>query len=157
MPDGTVIIYRDRSNRSNLGSPDGEARTFLIREEFESGRVVLRGFLPEHVLANTLTCLQNQEYDLLWEQLLAERTRAAYVSRGMGREDFAAFFAKHRRELAATTNRMILGLPRNEIVSDNIGAGVVRLRFVTQVAGQFKFRSVTMASERGGLRLVVIE
>ncbi|MHC4909556.1 MAG: hypothetical protein ACYTF9_07560 [Planctomycetota bacterium] len=154
LDDGTVVVYRKR-DESDLARK-GEAKDFLIREEFEGGRVVLRGFLPEHVLANTLTCLQNEEYELMWEQLVAEQTRAAYRNQGKGQEEFAAFFAKRRRDIAATVNRMLLGIPRNEVVSDNLGGGMIQLRFVPQVAGQFKFRTITMGSSANGLKLVMI-
>ena len=160
LPDGTRVIYRKQEARSELEKKsergeDGEA--FKAREETEDGRVVLRAVLPEHVLANTLICIQNEEYDVIWNQLLAEQTRQAYLDQKMGEREFTDFFIKHRHDLAATTNRMLLGLPRHEVVSDNVGAGQIRLRFVPQVGMHFKFRTVVVGSEQDGLKLVRIQ
>ena len=158
LDDGTVIVYRDRTNKSTLQRrSEDKQRPFLIREEFENGDIVLRAIMPEHVLANTLTCLRNREYQLLWDQLLAEETRAAYEQQQMDVEDFAAFFDKYRQDLAATVNRMSYGLPRNEVVIDDLGSGRSRLRFHPLIGSQFRFRSVSIQSESGGLKLVKIE
>ncbi len=158
LADGTVIVYRDRNAKSTLQRrSEDKQRPFLIREEFENGDIVLRTLIPEHVLTNTLTCLRNREYQLLWDQLLAQETKAAYEQQEMDVEDFAAFFEKYRQDLAATVNRMSYGLPRNEVVIDDLGAGRSRLRFHPLIGKQFKFRSVYVLSENGGLKLVKIE
>jgi hypothetical protein len=155
--DGSRIVYRTSRARGALQeTSESDEKPFMIREESEDGQVTLRAILPEHVLINTMTCLRGQEYQLLWDQLLAEGTKAAYESEG-GYEAFAGFFERHRIDLGRTLNRMIVGLPRNEVVVDNLGYGAIRLRFHPIVGRQFKFTSVTMVSEEGGLRLAMIE
>lgn len=157
--DGTVIVYKrrepegalQRASRGDAGEP------FKIREELEDGTIVLRALLPEHVLANTMTCLRFEEYELLWDQLLSERTKAAYAQEGQDVEAFAAFFRRRRHDLAATVNRMLHGLPRHEVVVDALGGGVTRLRFHPTTGALFKFRTVLLVSEGGGLRLLGIE
>lgn len=159
LDDGTVIVtvYGDEDESELKRRASSESEPFRIREETDSGKIVLRAILPEHVLANTLTCLQNEEYELLWDQLLSERTKLAYAERGLGVEDFVQFFRKERQELARTVNRMVLGLPRQEVVTENLGGGVMQYRFVPQVAGAFKYRKVQLVSEGFGLKLLIIQ
>ncbi len=157
LADGTVIVYETINGAGDLKTGDvSDENVFQIREEFEDGSVVLRARVPEQVLANTLTCLRNQEYELLWEQLLSERTRRSYELQGKGVEDFANYFAQRRNDLARTINRMMLGIPRNEVVMENVGSGVIRIRFHPQVGRLFRFKTVDIVSEGPGLKLLMI-
>ncbi|UCD75260.1 MAG: hypothetical protein JSV91_15935 [Phycisphaerales bacterium] len=160
LEDGTVVLYRTNDPRSDYQRSrevDEEGKPFRIREEKEDGSIVLRAFLPEHVLANTLTCLQNEEYKLLWRQGLAERTKQAYESRGEGVEEFAAFFRRHRQELARTLNRMILGIPREEVEVVWASDAAVGCRLRRHVADQFVFTQVEMVREGRDLKLRIIQ
>jgi hypothetical protein len=81
LPDGTVVVYRDRNLSGALqenADRDEEGKPFLIREKLEDGTIVLRSILPEQLLANLITCIRNEEYTLIWEQILAEQTRTAW-------------------------------------------------------------------------------
>lgn len=158
LPDGTVIVhvYGDEDESDLQRKANSKSEPFKIREEKENGEIILRAILPEHVLANTMTCLRNEEYEMLWEQMLSERTKLAYSQEGLDKDDFAQFFSENRQELARTLNRMILGLPRQEVVTDNLGNGVLQYRLVPQVAAQFKFRKVQIVGEGYGLKLLLI-
>ena len=157
LDDGTVIVYRDRvaAGRPRTAGND-EPKTFRIREQAPDGSTILRALMPQDVLANTLTCLRNREYELLWEQMLSQQTKSSYEAEGQGAEEFAAFFEKHRTKLAATVSRMFLGLTANEVIVENLGGGRIRCRFYPHVARNFQFKTVEMVSEQGGLRLLMI-
>lgn len=159
LPDGTIVVnvYGDDDETELQRKANSQSEPFKIREEKEDGRIIVRAILPEHVLANTMTCLRNEEYEILWNQLLSERTKLAYSEQGLTKEDFIQFFHENRQELARTLNRMILGLPRQEVVTDNLGQGVLQYRFVPQVAGAFKFRKVQIIGEGYGLKLLLIQ
>jgi hypothetical protein len=158
LDDGTIIVYEEIGSKGGpaLGNAGSTTDTFKVREELEDGSVVLRALLPEHVVGNALVCLKNQEYELLWDQMISERTKMAYEAKGQGVEEFAAFFQKHRTELGKTLNRMLMGLATGETVVEPMGDGTIRCRFWPQVAQQFKFKHVTLAREEFGLRLVLI-
>jgi len=160
LEDGTIVVYetsRPRGEFQRSREVDEEGKPYEIREEKEDGTIVLRAFLPEHVLANTLTCLRNEEYELLWDQMLAEVTKQAYEDRGEGPEQFAAFFRKHRQELAKTLNRMILGIPREEVEVVWAGVDAVGCRLRRHVAEQFVFTQVEMVREERDLKLRIIQ
>ncbi len=158
LEDGTVLIFTSRGGEPRTDDSDGEpGERFQIRQELDDGTIVLRAFLPQHVLANTMTCLRNQEYELIWEQLLAERTKHSYELSEMGYEEFAGFFQANRMELAATLTRLMLGLSRGESFMENVGGGVVRFRFHPRIAPQFEFKSAEVIGEGGGLKLLMIQ
>ena len=162
LADGTVLIFTSRTmsvdDRQGSDVMDDEPRErFQIREESDDGTIVLRAFLPQHVLANTMTCLRNQEYELIWEQLLSERTKRSYEAREQDYEDFAAFFAANRLELAATLTRLMLGLSRGESFMSNDGGGVVRFYFHPRIGREFDFKTVEVVAEGGGLKLLMIK
>ena len=160
LEDGTVVVYetsQPRSDYQRSREVDKEGKPYEIREEKEDGTIVLRAFLPEHVLANTLTCLRHEEYELLWDQMLADVTKRAYEGRGEGPEQFAAFFRKHRQELAKTLNRMILGIPREEVEVVWASGDAVGCRLRRHVAEQFVFTQVEMVREGRDLKLRIIQ
>ncbi len=155
LEDGTVLIYRPRQAEGELQREAGDQR-FEIREEKEDGTVVLRAILPEHVLANTLTCLRNEEYELLWEQMIAAQTRRAYELRGEGYEEYRRFFSTNRNELAATLTRLALGLSRQESYMESAGGGVIRFRLHPRIAAAFQFKTADVVAEGDGLKLLMI-
>ena len=156
LDDGTVIVYGTHGKKGTYRERAESEETFKVRERLEDGSVALRAVLPEHVLGNTLTCLQNEEYELLWDQLISERTKMAYAEQGQGVEEFAAFFKKHRNDLAKTLNRMLIGIATGETVVSQNDLGVLEVRFWPQVASQFTFKRVDVVREHPGMKLVLI-
>jgi hypothetical protein len=157
LEDGTVIVYQTGAPPATGALSGGEeAKVFKIREETEDGEVTLRALLPEHVLANFLHCLRYEEYELIWDQILAERAKREYELEGRGFADFIVYCRKHRVDLARTANRMRLGLVSNETVVESAGDGVIICRFWPQVAQMFKFRRVAMVREGFGLKLLSV-
>ena len=157
LEDGTVLVFTTRGTPGeDHGRADGAGRRLQIREELDDGTIVLRAMLPQHVLANTLTCLRNEEYELMWEQLLADQIKRTYELRGQGSEDFARFLATNRMELAATLTRMMLGLSRGEAFMKNVDGGVIRFYFHAKVASEFRFTTIEVVAEGGGLKLLMI-
>ena len=136
LEDGTVLVYNtldakgESTNTLKTASGD-ESDVFRIRREADDG-VTLHAFLPDHVLANMLKCLRDREYDLLWDELVAERTKPAYAERGMDGEQFAAFCEKYRMDLSRMVNRMRIGLATHEVVVEGKGDGVIECRFWPQ-------------------------
>ncbi|MCA9286505.1 MAG: hypothetical protein KDA22_14875 [Phycisphaerales bacterium] len=160
MPDGTLIVYSTQNPlRNGLGAAEatGEAaKTVQIREENPDGSVILRSILPEHVVGNTMTCLRNEEYQLMWEQLLARSTRQAYEAQGLGYEGFAAFMQQNRREIMTTLNRMSFGFYGSDVVLERNGQGGLRARLSPFVSSQFKFTTIEVAPEDGVMKLLLI-
>ena len=156
LEDGTVLVYTTRGAVQDSGQ-GGSGERFQVREELDDGTIILRAMLPQHVLANTMTCLRNQEYELIWDQLLSKQTKHSYELRDQGYDQFAAFFKVNRLELGATLTRMMLGLSRGESYMENMGGGVILYRFHPRIASEFEFKTVKVIAEGGGLKLLIIE
>ncbi len=162
LEDGTVLVFTSRDlsgdeGDDSVGMGNVPSERVRIREELDDGTIVLRAFLPQHVLANTMTCLRNQEYELIWEQLLSEQTKRSYEAREQGYEEFAVFFTANRLELAATLTRLMLGLSRGESFMGNVGDGVVRFYFHPRIGSEFEFKTVEVVAEGGSLKLLMIK
>lgn len=155
--DGTVILFNvDPEDAAAKTRSDDEPPPFRLRDETENGTVVLNAILPEHVIANTLNCLRGEEYDLLWDQGLAERTKLAYAAEGQGREEFVEFCREHRTEMARTLNRMLMGFLSNDVTVEPMGDGVVVCRFWPHIAQQFKFKNVAIVHEAFQQKLLLV-
>lgn len=155
LKDGTVIKYSVYGEQSTLGRKgDDQKKPFLIREEMPDGKIVLRAYLPEHVLVNALACLRNEEYDLLWEQLLCEQTRQKFEAEGGGKDACIEWCRKNRHELVAALTRMVAGLPAQETRFDPMGNGVIRCKLRPQFVGQLKFDTFDVISEGVALKLL---
>ncbi|MCH2134508.1 MAG: hypothetical protein MK116_12250 [Phycisphaerales bacterium] len=136
------------------GSIGGEP--FRLREESEDGEVVIRAHIPQHVLVNTLGCLRNGEYQLLWDQMLANSTREFYLRQEDGYRKYEAHLRKHRKDMAAFLNRMIAGRVFGEVETTKAPDGTVRCRLRKKLRSHFKFKEVLIVSEGPGLKLLTI-
>ncbi len=125
-------------------------KAFQAREVGDDGSVTYRAILPEHVIGNVMSCLRNQEYDALWNQVVCETTRRQWESGGGSYEDFVAWCIKN-------LNRMSFGYyGGSDIVVDRLPDASVRVRFSPQLASQFKFREVHVVMDRQGMGLAGI-
>ena len=132
-------------------------KAFKSREVMDDGKVVLRALLPEHVIGNVMTCLRNQEYVELWEQVVAESSKRAYRSQGQDMEQFVAWCVKNRSELMMTLNRMSFGYyGGSDVVIDRLPDHSVRIRFSPTLASEFAFREVLVVHDGQGMKLAGI-
>jgi len=161
LEDGTVLVNlvgdTTRSDLERRAKGEG-GKPFLIREEREDGSIALRALLPQHVVRNTLTCLFNEEYELMYEELLSARTKLAYEEKGQGLESFTAFMTEHREELAATCNRMLLEQQRQTLIMERKPDRVIELRLHPAIVrrGGYTFTRVFVVGEDLGLKLLMI-
>jgi len=155
LDDGTVVRYSTYGEQSSYGRKGEEARKPLqIREEMPDGKIVLRAMLPEHVLANTVKCLADEEYDLLWDQMLSEQTRQRFEAEAGGKDACIAYWKKHRHDMVATLTRMLAGMHSQEVRFDAIAPGVTRCRLRPQFVGELKFKYFDVVKEGLGLKLL---
>lgn len=132
-------------------------KAFESREVLDDGSIVYRAILPEHVIGNVMSCLRQQEYGPLWEQVVCESARRGWESSGGTYEDFVAWCVKNRSELMMTLNRMSFGYyGGSDVVVDRLPDHSVRVRFTPQLGSQFQFREVLIVMEQQGMRLAGI-
>ena len=156
LEDGTVLIFDTFTAESSYGRQGAnKSEPFKIREELENGEIVLRALLPRHVITNLLVCLRNEEYELVYDKLLARQTRETYEA-GEGLEGFTAYFTRHRLDMAEWLARMIAGIPLQHVQMTPLEAGVTRCRLRPQFGSQLKFKSLDVYRENGQYKLLMI-
>lgn len=162
--DGTRIVYgsrlprktEERLQQNRITSADAEPERYELRKESDDGTVTLSGFMPEHLLVHLITCLHNQEYELIYEQLLSEPTLREWERGGHSQEDFEAYLERNRRELIRSLTRIYLGIDRHETRIERRGDGVLDVSLRPRAAEGLKFRHVRMISEGFAIKLVMI-
>ena len=161
LDDGTIVKYESIEAPSSLGmKADGDDKVFLPREETEDSlgkkTVTLRAIFPEHVVLNTLNCLRNEEYELLWEQGVSKRTKEQFEDPDVGLEEFTTYMQKQRHELVASLTRILTGMSGQEVAVERLGDGVTRCRLRNQYVGNLKFTKVDMVKEDHNLKLLMV-
>jgi hypothetical protein len=155
--DGTEIRFVRSESNTFEGFKDHTGKIFYMREVRADGTTALNALAPEHVLLNTIDCLTNHEYELLWDEMISESTRAWYDGEETGgKEACLEFFRVNRKELAATLNRMKGGLHLSEVERSEPERGLIRLRLTRQIAHQFVFTELDTRRENGKYVLVMI-
>ncbi|TVQ50778.1 MAG: hypothetical protein EA377_13945 [Phycisphaerales bacterium] len=161
MRDGTRIVYGSppggRSRAPSKPKSDEESGgASELREERSDGEITLRGFMPEHLLAHLITCLNNREYDLIYDQLLSEPTRREWEREGRDKDDFANYLERNRRELVRSLTRIYMGINHHDTRIEHLGEGVTDVVLGRRAAEGLKFRRVRMLSEGYSIKLVMI-
>lgn len=175
LPNGTKVIFVDRplgqssieeggggraptiSNQPKLG-PDGKpipVKIFEARETLEDGTVILRNIMPDHVVANTMTCFRNEEYRIMWDQLLAPETREKWEKSG-GFEAFDKWCHANRKSTMELLNRMRFNAVGSDVAMKQIGPGVMRATLSPHLWDQFQLRVVEFEQTPDGMKLLSI-
>ncbi len=154
--DGTVVKYAPVGGTRSAGVSEYLYGIELRSEDEITGEVTLRAVLPEHVLEQTLICLRDRDWDLLYEQILSTATRENYESKDRGREEFHAFFEKYRKELGKTIQRLLRGKSFGDVTHRTVDDYTI-VTFAPGSLGNFKFHTVKLVREGEFLKLAVIE
>lgn len=156
LDDGTIIINKPRRLGKMAVGEDGEVATDTSgRQEDEDGNVVLRALLPEQLLTHMQQCVFDTDWQLFWDQVLAERTRKEY-EKGGGYEEFVEYMERNRDELYAMLNRMSISLRGSEVVIEPGLYGGTRCRFHRTIASEFQFAAIDMVYEPSGMKVLMI-
>ncbi|MEE2681689.1 MAG: hypothetical protein VX641_04880 [Planctomycetota bacterium] len=164
LDDGTILRFRDQSssppsvqsgaeNREDGGEAD---RPVSIRNRTDSGEIILTSYAPEHVLSHIKRGVRLREYELLWDQVLAEETRNAYTRDGGDFSDFAEFCEENRSELMQFLNRVGFGIYSSDVIQESFGTTGLRIRLHPNLASQFKFTELEITRESNQLRWLMI-
>ncbi|MBC22701.1 MAG: hypothetical protein CMJ32_02135 [Phycisphaerae bacterium] len=150
LEDGTIVRFVEGREQKQA---EPEAEQIKLREEDVKGNVTIRALLPEHVVAHLRGCLVSQEYELIYNQLLANSARNQFESGGGDFESFKVEFSRNRSDLVSALNRMSFGMLRSEVILERVGTNGYRYRFIPQLQDLFKFNVIEIVREDGLLKL----
>ena len=154
--DGTVVKYVPIGGSTSVAVQKYLDTIALQETDETTGDTTLRAVLPVHVLTQTLVCLRDRDWDLLYDQILSGAARDYFDSREAGKAEFIAFFETHRNDLAKSIQKMIQGKPFGDVMMKEEGR-TIRMSFSPRMVGNFKFRNITFYREGEYLKLHSIE
>ena len=154
--DGVLVINRPRkmSGVTDIGKDGRGADSGRI--ENETGEVTLQAILPDQVVSHVVQCLFDEEYELLWDQLLSDKTKQQYEEAGQGKQEFIDFLRANRNELYSAMNRMLIGIRSPEVIREAGPHGGTRLRFHPHFADSFEFVAIDTVFENMQMKLLMI-
>ncbi len=152
--DGTRVVVR-------FDRPDGvreqtksAATSADLRQQDEEGKTRLSAILPEHVILHLQQCLLDEDYELIWDELLAAETKAAYDDEEVGLAEFRSWCERNRNELYPMLNRLSASIRSPEVIIRQQGKAM-RLEFHPTIGSQFEFTILDLIYEGYGLKLVM--
>jgi hypothetical protein len=162
-PDGTRVIYTskrlDKRPPAAAGDAapavDADAAELNLREKKASGEVVLKAMFPEQVVAHVSECVRNEEYDLIWNQLLSDEAKKDLAGRG-GIEHLRTFFTANRREVMATLNCMQINLKNGHVIVRHSDPTHLTAELDASLRGSYRFTAMDFESTTSGMKLTSI-
>lgn len=164
-PDGTKVVYsskrlekaKDTPSSTTLDAPvvDPEQPVIDLRETKANGDVILRATFPEQVVAHVAECVRNEEYDLIWNQLLSVDAKKELQGRG-GIQYLNTFFATNRKEVMATLTCMQINLKNGHVMLRKNGETHLTAEFDSTLRGNYRFTTIEFESTPTGMKLVSI-
>ena len=150
--DGTVMVFSsDAASTSNTVQDYLKALKPEEKDDI-TGEITLQAVLPAHLLSQTLVCLRDRDWLLLFEQILSEQMQSYYNEREFGYEEFEDFFATNRKELAKTIQRMVRVSGVGDVVETEEGNKLL-LTFSRRVRTKYKFNYITLIRQDKYLKL----
>ena len=167
LADGTRVVFVDEplgqakpptEAAAPVLGPDGKPvpkKVFQPREELDDGTVILRNLMPADVVANAMACFRNEEYRLMWDQLLAPESRDAYERNG-GFRSFEQWCRTNRKPTMELLNRMRFNAVGSDVAMKQVRPGVMQATLAPHLWDQFRLRVVEFEQTKDGMKLLSI-
>lgn len=133
-----------------------EAEPMELVVEHPDGSVTLYSPLDIHLITHLRSCLIQADYELLYDQLLADRAKQTYVAQGLDPRQSIQWFSDNRRDILILLNRMGQGMNSPDVYWENLGP-VLRLKLHSGAARSMRFSTIDITREGGNFKLVHIE
>lgn len=162
-PDGTIVIYsakqpqisKDTDEHMASPTPDKDLPEIDLREKKNNGDVVLRATFPEQVVDHMLECVRNEEYDLIWNQLLSTQAKKDLEPRG-GINYFKTFFQVNRKEVMSTLNCMKINFKNGHVMIHKNDDTHMSAQLDSTLRTSYQFTLLEFESTPTGMKLVSI-
>lgn len=128
-----------------------------LRRERDDGSIVLVSRSPRHLVYHLMQTINAEEWDLLYDQLLADDLKSAYIRRGLDPEESLAFIRKHRDDVRELLITMPAGEFSPQVRMETIGRNAFRLRMSSAALLDMRFESIDVVIEDGSFRLLLID
>jgi len=126
-----------------------------LRAKKANGDVVLQATFPEQVVDHMLECVRNEEYDLMWNQLLSTQAKKDLEPRG-GIKYFKTFFQVNRKEVMATLNCMKINFKNGHVMIYKNDDTHLSAQLDSTLRTSYRFALIDFESTPTGMKLVSI-
>lgn len=159
LEDGTVLRFSEAPSQARKGPTfKGSVAMTHLRVQNENGTVELSSPKPVDLIHNLMNCLRTREYQLIWDQLIAQSTLDLYKEKDHDVEVFAAVMEERRVDLGRTLTRMQRGLRANDARMKKAPNGILRIELRPSVAGEYRYTKIDMVQEgQGNFMLIRIQ
>ncbi len=162
-PDGTKVIYsakqpqlqKDTDEHVASPTPQTDLTETDLRAKKANGDVVLQATFPEQVVDHMLECVRNEEYDLMWNQLLSTQAKKDLEPRG-GLKYFKTFFQVNRKEVMATLNCMKINFKNGHVMIYKNDDTHLSAQLDSTLRTSYRFALIDFESTPTGMKLVSI-
>lgn len=127
-----------------------------LRRVNRDGSVTLFARSPSDVMYHVMTTLENKEYELLLEQVIAEATQSEYRSLGRDPNEAVEFLVRRRDDIAALFATFPMGDQTPGVQMKSIGRNAFRLTAPVAMTQELRLHTLDVVIEKGRFRLLMI-
>jgi hypothetical protein len=127
-----------------------------LRRVNRDGSVTLFARSPSDVMYHVMTTLENKEYELLLDQVIAEGTKSEYRNRGRDPNEAVEYLVKRRDDIAALFATFPMGDQTPGVQMQSIGRNIFRLTAPVAMTQELRLHTFDVVIERGQFRLLMI-
>ncbi len=156
-----LVASKDEKLRASMQNPRGYAdageQNELLRVERPGGHVTLVSRNARELAFHLRQTLARDEIELLYEQVISDKTKDRYEEAGLDPRDAAAFLMKHKDEVLRLIQNLHLAERMPMDLGDVIGPNEYELRVPPgQVDPPLKFNAFDYVFERDACRLLLL-
>ncbi|MEQ8850894.1 MAG: hypothetical protein RIB32_03835 [Phycisphaerales bacterium] len=125
-----------------------------LRVIHDDGSVTLTLRAPRHVIYHILQTLRAKEYDLLFEQVISDRSKEALIEQDRDPFDAVAYLVRNQEEIEAFFKVIPFGEQTPGVLQESIGRNAFRIAGPGGGTGDTKFSALDVVIEDGEFRLL---
>lgn len=128
-----------------------------IRVENADGSVTLVSRSPRHVMQHVERCLDNDEDQLLFDQVIAEETKNYYRAQGKDPREYIDWLRENRKHVSRLFARMPQGESSPTVMLRQLPDRTWRIDVVGNYAKDLRYARLWVRMERGQWKLLWID
>ncbi len=144
------------ADESDIEAYDSLSEAGYLRLKDDDGNIILVSRSPAHVVFHLRETLVSEEVDLLYSQVLSERTKQNYRSRGMDPMLAVEYLARNRNAVLDFLATIPMGEKTPGVLHESIGRNMFRYKSGGAVAMGLKFSAMDVIIEDKNFRLLLL-
>lgn len=127
-----------------------------LRRKMQDGKYILISRAPHELMQHLFETLRDQEYDLLEQEVLSQRTRSEYLARGKKPREAVEWLVRNQSDVEALLVSMPAGEQTPGVLMTPIGNNAFALSPSGAEVLDLKYKTLDVVIERGQFKLLMI-